>query len=51
MVRRDLGRDLAVEVNRAMRESIDWAYANEEQALDYALRFGAASNANWAGSS
>ena len=40
VVRRDLGRDLAVEVNRAMRESIDWAYANEEEALDYALRFG-----------
>ena len=40
VVRRDLGRELAVEVNRAMGESIDWAYANEEQALDYALRFG-----------
>ena len=23
-----------------MRESIDWAYAHEEEALDYALRFG-----------
>ena len=23
-----------------MRESIDWAYANEEEALDYALEFG-----------
>ncbi len=40
VVRRDLGRRLAVEVNRAMRASIDWAYANEEEALDYALRFG-----------
>ncbi len=40
VVRRDLGRDLAVEVNRAMRASIEWAYANEEEALDYALRFG-----------
>ncbi len=40
VVRRDLGRELAVEMNRAMRESIDWAYANEEEALDYALRFG-----------
>ena len=40
VVRRDLGRDLAVEVNRAMRASIAWAYANEEEALDYALEFG-----------
>lgn len=40
VVRRDLGRELAVEVNRAMRESIAWAYANEEEALDYALQFG-----------
>ncbi len=40
VVRKDLGRELALEINRAMRESIDWAYANEEEALDYALRFG-----------
>ena len=40
MVRRDLGRELATEVNRAMRDSIDWAYANEDEALDYALQFG-----------
>lgn len=40
VVRRDLGRDLAIEVNRAMRESIAWAYENEEEALDYALQFG-----------
>ena len=40
VVRRDLGRALALEVNRAMRQSIDWAYAHEEEALDYALRFG-----------
>ncbi|MXW37893.1 MAG: ABC transporter substrate-binding protein [Acidobacteria bacterium] len=40
VVRRDLGRDLAIEVNRAMRASIDWAYANEDEALDYALLFG-----------
>ena len=34
VVRRDLGRDLAIEVNRAMRASI------EDEALDYALLFG-----------
>lgn len=40
VVRRDLGRDLAVEVNRGMRASIDWAYDHEEEALSYALEFG-----------
>ena len=40
VVRSDLGMDLAKEINQAMRESIEWAYANEEEALDYALEFG-----------
>lgn len=40
VVRRDLGRELAQEVNRAMRASIDWAYENEDDALSYALEFG-----------
>jgi 1,4-dihydroxy-6-naphthoate synthase len=40
VVRRDLGRELATEINRAMRASIDWAYENEEEALTYALKFG-----------
>ncbi len=40
VVRRDLGRELAEEINRAMRASIDWAYANEEEALTYSLQFG-----------
>jgi 5,8-dihydroxy-2-naphthoate synthase len=40
VVRRDLGRELAEEVNRAMRASIDWAYENEDEALSYALEFG-----------
>ena len=40
VVRRDLGRELAVEINRAMRASIDWAYENEEEALSYSLQFG-----------
>ena len=40
VVRRDLGWDLAVEINRAMRASIEWAYENEEEALTYSLKFG-----------
>ena len=40
VVRRDLGRELALEINQAMRASIDWAYENEEEALTYALKFG-----------
>jgi 1,4-dihydroxy-6-naphthoate synthase len=40
VVRSDLGMDLAKEINQAMRESIDWAYSNEDEALDYALEFG-----------
>ncbi len=40
VVRRDLGRELAEEINRAMRASIDWAYENEEEALTYSLQFG-----------
>ena len=33
-------RELAVEINTALRKSIDWAYENEDQALSYALQFG-----------
>jgi 1,4-dihydroxy-6-naphthoate synthase len=40
VVRSDLGSDLAKEINNAMRRSIEWAYDNEEEALDYALEFG-----------
>ena len=40
VVRRDLGRELAEEINCAMRASIDWAYENEEEALTYSLQFG-----------
>ncbi len=40
VVRKDLGRELAEEINRAMRASIDWAYANEDEALTYSLQFG-----------
>ena len=40
VVRRDLGHELAEEINRAMRASIDWAYENEDEALTYSLKFG-----------
>jgi 1,4-dihydroxy-6-naphthoate synthase len=40
VVRKDLGRDLAREINGALRKSIEWAYQNEEEALTYALQFG-----------
>jgi 1,4-dihydroxy-6-naphthoate synthase len=40
VVRKDLGRDLAREINGALRESIEWAYENEDEALTYALQFG-----------
>jgi 1,4-dihydroxy-6-naphthoate synthase len=40
VVRRDLGRDLAREINAALRASIDWAYEHEEEALTYSLQFG-----------
>jgi len=40
VVRSDLGMDLAREINAALQASIDWAYQNEEEALDYALEFG-----------
>jgi 1,4-dihydroxy-6-naphthoate synthase len=40
VVRRDLGADLLRTVSRAMRESIDYAIANEDKAVPYALDFG-----------
>jgi len=40
VVRKDLGRELAEEINRAMRASIEWAYENEDEALTYSLQFG-----------
>jgi 1,4-dihydroxy-6-naphthoate synthase len=40
VVRKDLGRDLAREINDALRASIEWAYENEDEALTYALQFG-----------
>ena len=40
VVRRDLGDRLCREINFALRRSIEAAYADEENALDYALSFG-----------
>jgi 1,4-dihydroxy-6-naphthoate synthase len=40
VVRKDLGRELAKEINDALRASIEWAYDNEDDALTYALQFG-----------
>lgn len=40
VVHRDLGKSLSLEINRALRQSIEAAYADEEAALDYALAFG-----------
>lgn len=40
LVRSDLGEEVAREVSRALRESIEAAYGEEEEALAYALQFG-----------
>jgi 1,4-dihydroxy-6-naphthoate synthase len=39
-IRKDLGPDLARLINRLLRQSIDYALANREEALEYALRYG-----------
>jgi 1,4-dihydroxy-6-naphthoate synthase len=40
VVRRDLGEPLQRAISRALRESIAWARAHVDEALDYALRYG-----------
>ena len=40
VIRRDLGKDLIPIVSKAMRDSIDYAIANEDKAVPYALEFG-----------
>ena len=40
VIRRDLGPDTIREVSRLLRESIAYALAHREEALDYALQFG-----------
>jgi 1,4-dihydroxy-6-naphthoate synthase len=39
-IRRDLGDDVIAEVTRLLGESIRYALANREEAIDYALQFG-----------
>ena len=40
MIRRDLGPDTIREVSRLLHESIAYALAHRQEALDYALQFG-----------
>tara|TARA_Y100000588_G_C14257268_1_gene926050 strand:- start:1246 stop:2079 length:834 start_codon:yes stop_codon:yes gene_type:complete len=39
MVRRDLGEDVAQLMAKTLRESIEYAFAHEDEALDYAIQF------------
>ena len=39
-VRRDLGPQVAIDLARLLRRSIDWGLAHREQAIDYARGFG-----------
>jgi len=39
-LRRDLGSDVLHEVNRLLRESIEYGLAHRQEALDYALQYG-----------
>ncbi len=40
VVRRDLGEDLHRQLSQALRDSIAWAHANVDEALEYAMRYG-----------
>ncbi len=40
VVRRDLGEELHLALSQALRESIAWAHANVDEALEYAMRYG-----------
>jgi 1,4-dihydroxy-6-naphthoate synthase len=40
VMRRDLGEDLHRSLSRALRESIAWAHAHVDEALEYAMRYG-----------
>ena len=39
-MRRDLGEDLHRTLSQALRDSIDYAYAHVDEALEYAMRYG-----------
>jgi 1,4-dihydroxy-6-naphthoate synthase len=40
VMRRDLGEDVHRALSQALRDSIAWAHANVDEALEYALRYG-----------
>lgn len=40
VVRQDVGMPLATQINRALRESINYGFMHEEEALTYALQYG-----------
>ncbi len=40
VMRRDLGEDLHRALSQALRDSIAWAHAHVDEALDYAMRYG-----------
>jgi 1,4-dihydroxy-6-naphthoate synthase len=40
VMRRDLGEDVHRRLSQALRDSIDYAYAHEDEALEYAMRYG-----------
>jgi 1,4-dihydroxy-6-naphthoate synthase len=40
VMRRDLGDDVHRRLSQALRDSIDYAYANVDEALEYAMRYG-----------
>jgi 1,4-dihydroxy-6-naphthoate synthase len=40
VMRRDLGEDLHRALSQGLRESIAWAHANVDEALEYAMRYG-----------
>ena len=39
-MRRSLGEDVHRKLSQALRESIDYAYAHVDEAIDYAMRYG-----------
>ena len=40
VMRRDLGEDLHRQLSQALRDSIAWAHAHADEALEYAMRYG-----------
>jgi 1,4-dihydroxy-6-naphthoate synthase len=40
VMRRELGEDVHRAISQGLRDSIAWAHANVDEALDYAMRYG-----------